>query len=71
LARYKDWSCGDILAELDANARSVDASSGKNPFYIVPVVPHTQMHDGHFDIEMGTVVMAMLIMGSKTYLLAR
>jgi len=71
-----DDSCGDILAELDASARSFDASpveepnkyKNKNPFYIEPVVPHREFNNGHFDIGMGTVVMAMLIVGYKTYL---
>eukprot|EP00535_Pseudo-nitzschia_heimii_P002219 CAMPEP_0197186196 /NCGR_PEP_ID=MMETSP1423-20130617/13389_1 /TAXON_ID=476441 /ORGANISM="Pseudo-nitzschia heimii, Strain UNC1101" /LENGTH=646 /DNA_ID=CAMNT_0042637429 /DNA_START=140 /DNA_END=2077 /DNA_ORIENTATION=+ len=43
-ASYEDDSCGKILAELDKKAMSFDASSGKNPFYVMPVRSRTEKH---------------------------
>jgi len=74
---YEDGSCGDILAELDASALSSDASLGlDNPFYLMTVRPRIQKYkyedpEMATQVGMGTVIMVMLIVGYKTYLLAR
>jgi len=73
---YEDGSCGTILAELDAEARSFDASSGGNPFYIIPVKSRTEKYlyrsaINSVEVPIWIVLVVMLIAGYKTYLLAR
>lgn len=67
IARYGDESCEDILVELDASARSFDASSGRNKFDIVPVIPLYRKRIIHYNIPFVTVVIAMLIMGYNIF----
>jgi len=74
-ASYEDGSCEKILTELDAEARSFDASSGRNPFYIVPVKSRTEKYmyttgSNSVEVPIWVVLIVMLIAGYKTYLLA-
>lgn len=77
---YEDESCEDILADLDASAKSAKAASlssdDENPFYIIPVRSRTRKHkkrsaEKKVDAPMGAVGLVMLVMGYKTYLLER
>jgi len=74
---YDDGSCEDILADLDATARSFDGASGqKNPFHLVTAESRTQKYkyedEGEaVQVGMGMVIMVMIAVGYKTYLLAR
>ena len=73
---YENGLCGNILAELDKEAMSFDASSGKNPFYIIPVKSRTEKHmhrstDDAVEVPKWVVLIVMIIVGYKTYRLAR
>jgi len=63
--RYTDGSCEDILTELYASVKSVDATSKQ--FDIVPVLPLTQKRKIKYDIPFVVVVFAMLVMGYNTF----
>lgn len=74
--QYDDGPCEDILAELDASARSVDASSSRNPFHVIPVRSRTAKHTNRrskvsIDVPLWMVLVVMLVTGYKTYLLER
>jgi len=73
---YDYESCADKLAELDASGRSINASSNENPFYIIPGKsrtdkPYVDKPEFALEAPTGAVVVVMLIVGYKTYLLAR
>lgn len=68
---YEDGSCGKVLAELDKEAMSFEASSGQNPFYILPVKSRTDKVHADNEVPKWIVFIVMLIAGYKTYRLAR
>jgi len=73
---YQDGSCENILTELDAKAMSYDAPKGKrNPFYILPVLSRTEKYlyfdEDQVDAPTWIVLIVTVIVGYKTYLLAR
>lgn len=69
MPRHSVESCDKILAEIDASARSWNGKGNDNPFYIMPAADDED-RNGASKVGMGTVGMAMLIVGYKTYILA-